>query len=89
MTLTLYDVSQALGIQQVFEASHLLLQLTHQTVVGIFIDHSVAANLFGAIGIPESREDGTRLQSMIQQVVPTEENNTERGENGSADLLVH
>lgn len=52
VTLTLYDVSQALCIQQVLEASHLLFQLTHQTVVGVLVDHGVAADLFGTIGIP-------------------------------------
>lgn len=50
--LTLYDVSQALRVQQVFEASHLLFQLTHQTVVGVLVDHSVTADLFGTISIP-------------------------------------
>lgn len=49
--LTLYDVSQALCIQQVFEASHLLLQLTHQTVVGVLVDNSVTADLFGTISV--------------------------------------
>lgn len=52
VTLTLDDVSQALGVQQVFEASHLLLQLTHQAVVGVLVDHSIAADLFGAVGVP-------------------------------------
>lgn len=55
-TLTLDDVSQALCIQQVFEASHLLLQLTHQAVVGVLVDHGVAADLFGAISVPAGTE---------------------------------
>lgn len=51
-TLTLDDVSQALGVQQVFEASHLLLQLAHQAVVGVLVDHGVAADLLGAVSVP-------------------------------------
>ena len=54
--LTLYDVSQALCIQQVLEASHLFFQLTHQTVVGVLIDHSIAADLFGTISVPGGAE---------------------------------
>lgn len=56
VTLTLYDVSQALGVQQILETSHLLLQLTHQSVVGVLVDHSVAANLFGTISVPGVKE---------------------------------
>lgn len=55
LTLTLYDVSQALCIQQVLEASHLLFQLTHQTVVGVLVDHSVTADLFGSISVADGR----------------------------------
>ena len=55
-TLTLYDVSQALCVQKVLEASHLLLQLTHQTVAGVLVDHGVAADLFGTVSIPGGRE---------------------------------
>lgn len=53
MTLTLNDVAQALCVQQVFETSHLLFQLTHQAVVGVLVDHGVAADLFGTIGVPK------------------------------------
>lgn len=56
VTLTLYDVSQALGVQQILETSHLLLQLTHQSVVGVLVDHSVAADLFGTISVPGVKE---------------------------------
>ena len=55
-TLTLDDVSQALCIQQVSEASNLLLQLAHQTVVGVLVDHGVTADLFGAISVPGGKE---------------------------------
>lgn len=51
-TLTLYDVSQTLSHQQVSEAGHFLLQLTHQTVAGVLVDHSVTADLFSTISVP-------------------------------------
>lgn len=56
VTLTLYDVSQALCKQQVLEPSHLLLQLAHQTVVRVLVDDSVAADLFGTVSIPGGTE---------------------------------
>lgn len=52
LTLTLYDVSQALRVQQIFETSHFLFQFTHQAVVGVLVDHGVAANLFSTISVP-------------------------------------
>lgn len=77
VTLTLYDVSQALCIQQVFQASHLLLQLTHQTVVGVLVDHSVTADLFGTISVPGGMEvievkKLLRYKSVIPQALHTE-----------------
>lgn len=56
-TLTLDDVSQTLRIQQVLEASHFLFELAHQPVVGVLVDHGVAADLFSTISIPESNKD--------------------------------
>lgn len=56
VTLTLYDVSESLSVQQVFEASHLLFQLADQAVVGILVDHSVTADLFRPIRVPEGTE---------------------------------
>lgn len=50
--LTLNDVPQALRIQEVLQARHFLLQLTHQPVVGVFIDDSITADLFGAVSVP-------------------------------------
>lgn len=55
-TLTLNDVSQTLRIQQVFKASHFFFELAHQAVVGVLIDNSVAADLFGTVGVPEVTE---------------------------------
>lgn len=52
LTLTLNDVAQALSEQQVFEAGHLLFQLSHQTVVRVLVDDGVAADLLGAVGVP-------------------------------------
>lgn len=77
VTLTLYDVSQALRKQQVFQASHLLLQLTHQTVVGVLVDHGVTADLFGAISVPGGTEvievkKPLRYRSVIPQALHTE-----------------
>lgn len=54
--LTLNDVTQSLGIQQVFQARHLLFELTHQSVIRILIDDGVTANLFGTVGIPKDKK---------------------------------
>lgn len=67
VTLTLDDVSQALRIQQVFEAGHLLLQLTHQPVVGVLIDHGVTADLFSTIGIPVATINHSKHNLTAQQ----------------------
>lgn len=71
VTLTFYDVSQALCEQQVFEASHLLFQLTHQAVVGVLVDHSVTADLFGTISIPGGIEVN-KVMRMIPPALHTE-----------------
>lgn len=62
--LTLDDVSQPLGVQQVFETSHLLLQLAHQAVVGVLVDHCVAADLLGTISVPR-RAGGSKGQELL------------------------
>jgi hypothetical protein len=51
--LTVYDISQTLSKEEVLEATHLLLQLTHQTVVGVLVDNSITADLLSAVCIPE------------------------------------
>ena len=50
--LTINDVTQALGEEEIFQTRHLLLQLADQSVVGILVDDGVAANLFGAVCVP-------------------------------------
>lgn len=52
--LTLNDVAKALGEEEVFQSGHLLFKLTHQSVVGILVDDSVATDLFGSVCIPET-----------------------------------
>lgn len=56
--LTLNDVSQALGQQQVPETRHLILELPHQAVAWIFVDHGVAADLLGSVCVPVGRGGG-------------------------------
>lgn len=50
--LTLNDVTQALSVEQVLQAGNFLLQLTHQSVVGVLVDDSVAADLLGTVSVP-------------------------------------
>jgi len=61
--LTLDDVPQALRVQQLLQAGHLLLQLPHQPVVGVFVDDGVAADLLGSVSVSGSRRETTRLSS--------------------------
>lgn len=51
-SLTFNDVAQALSIEQVFQARHFLLQLAHQSVVGVLIDDGIAADLLCTVSIP-------------------------------------
>lgn len=60
VTLTLDYVSQPLCVQQVFETCHFLFQLTHQAVVGVLIDHSVATDLFGTVSIPKWTKESVK-----------------------------
>lgn len=48
---TIYDISQALGIQQVSEASHFIFKFSDQLVVGILINDSIASDLLSTICI--------------------------------------
>ncbi|TNN74192.1 hypothetical protein EYF80_015637 [Liparis tanakae] len=48
----------ALGAEEVFQTGHLLLQLTHQPVAGILVDHGVAADLFGAVCVSADMKGG-------------------------------
>lgn len=51
-TSVVQQLLQALGVQQVPQPAHLGLQLSDQLGVGIFVDHGVAADLLGAVGVP-------------------------------------
>lgn len=51
-TLTVSDVPETLGIQQVPQPGHLVLQFTDQLVVRVLVDDGVTADLFGPVGIP-------------------------------------
>lgn len=59
--LTFDDVTQALRVQEVLQTGHLLLQLTHQTVVGVLVDDGVAADLLGAVCVPACARGGGEI----------------------------
>lgn len=50
--LTLRDVAQALGVEQVAQAGHLVLEFTDELVIGVLVDDGVAADLLGPVGVP-------------------------------------
>lgn len=49
--LTVQDVSEALGTEQLFQTSHFVLQVPHQLVVGILVDDCVALDVLGSVSI--------------------------------------
>lgn len=51
-TCSVQKLLQALGEQQVPQSLHLRLQLPDQLGVRVLVDHGVAADLFGAVGVP-------------------------------------
>lgn len=51
-TLTVCDVPETLGVQQVPQPRHLVLQLTDQLVVRVLVDDGITADLFGPVSIP-------------------------------------
>lgn len=58
-------LGQALGSEEVFQTTHLLFQLSYQSVVGILIDHCITVDLFGTVCIPVvERWRVTALQSL-------------------------
>lgn len=59
--LTVNNISQPLGTQEILEPCHLLLQLPHQLGVGILIDDSIAFNLLCTISISAARENNETL----------------------------
>lgn len=52
MVLTVNNVPKALGIEEVTQARHLVLQLSDELVVGVLIDDSIAADLLGTVSVP-------------------------------------
>lgn len=57
-TLTLNDVPEALGVEEVLQPRHLLFEFAHQPVVGVLVDDGVAADLLGPISVPATEEEG-------------------------------
>lgn len=53
--LTVQDVSQALGTKQFLQTRHLVLQVTHQLVVGILINNSIAFDVLCPVSVPKKR----------------------------------
>ena len=49
--LTVQDVAQALGAQQVLQTGHLILQVADQLIVGVLVDHRVALDVLGAVSV--------------------------------------
>lgn len=52
--LTVQDVSQALGSEQLLQSSHFILQIAHQLIVGILVDDSIAFDVFSSVSIPKN-----------------------------------
>jgi len=49
--LTVQDVSQTLGMEKFLQSSHFILQVTHQLIVGILIDDSIAFDVLSSVSI--------------------------------------
>lgn len=64
MVPTVNDVPKALGVEQVPQPRHLVLQLADQFVVGVLVDDSVAADLLGTVSIPG---EGQGLEQQREQ----------------------
>lgn len=58
MVPTVNDVPEALGVEQVTQTSHLILQLPDELVVGVLIDDSIAADLLGTVSVPGEQGQG-------------------------------
>jgi hypothetical protein len=66
-TLTVSDIAKTLGIQQVSQPGHLILQFSNQLVVGVFIDDGIAADLFGPICISGQQK---KMQGLRDRSTP-------------------
>lgn len=64
LTLTVRDVTKTLGVQQVSKPGHLILQLSDQLVVGVFIDDGITTDLLGPVSVPgQPREVWAKVQA--------------------------
>lgn len=52
--LTVQDVSQALGTEQFLQSRDFILQVTHQLIVGILIDDSIAFDVLRSVSIAKN-----------------------------------
>lgn len=61
---TVNDVPKALGIEQVPQTCHLILELADQFVVGVLVDDGIAADLLGTVSVPG---EGQGLEQQPEQ----------------------
>lgn len=54
--LTVQNVSEALRAEQLLQTSHFILQVTHQLIVGILVDDSVAFDVLSPVGVTKNRK---------------------------------
>lgn len=55
--LTVQDVAKALGTEQLLQTSHFFLQVTHQLVVGILIDDSIAFDVLSSVSVAKKTKN--------------------------------
>lgn len=58
--LTVQDVSQALGSEQLLQTGHFVLQVTHQLVVGILVDDGVALDVLGSVSVARKKKGAVK-----------------------------
>lgn len=49
--LTVQDVAQSLGAEQVLQSRHFVLQVSYQLVVGVLVDDSVTLDVFSPVSV--------------------------------------
>lgn len=64
--LTVQDVSQALSAEQLLQSGHFVLQLTHQLIVGILIDNSVAFDVLGSVSVATKKLKNPHQDSFVR-----------------------
>lgn len=57
--LTVQDVPEALGTEQLLQPRHLVLQLPYQFGIGVLVDDSVALDLLGSVRISVNEQTRT------------------------------